>query len=122
MTMRTMKVLVWTAVVTAVTIGMIGAARAEVFDQINTKGNAASAFFDQMTPIDCGDGTTGTVELFVAVNGFAIASRSRQLPDTDTNTVFALMSRSNSCTGDFVVGQTTIDNAFSQTALQRATI
>jgi hypothetical protein len=118
----TMRVLALAASVTATVMGMSGAARAEVFEQLNVKGNSALAFFDQLTPITCADGTTGSVETFVGISAFATVSRSRQLPDTDTNSVFAVASRSDSCTGDFVVGSTTLDDAFTQTALQTATI
>jgi hypothetical protein len=93
-----------------------------VFDHLTLKGNSALTSFDQFTPVACADGSTGTIETFVAVSGFATVSRSLQLPDTNTDSVFALASRSNSCTGDFVVGQTTVDHAFTQTALQTATI
>jgi len=120
--MRTTSVLAFAVSVTATTIGTSGAARAAVFEQLNTKGNSALAFFDQMTPIACADGTTGTEETFVGLSANATVSRSRQLPDTDTKTVFAVASRSDSCTGDFTVGSTTLDNAFTQTALQTATI
>jgi hypothetical protein len=126
MIMRTTRRLVLAAGVTVMTIGgttgTIGAARAEVFEHLATKGNSALAFFDQMTPIACADGTTGTVETFVGISANESVSRSVRLPDTDTNTVFAVASISDSCTGDFVVGSTTLDNAFTQTALQTARI
>jgi hypothetical protein len=45
------------------------------------------------------------------------------MPDTDTNTntIVAVASRSDSCTGNFVVGSTTVGQAFRQIGLERAT-
>jgi len=116
------RVLAWIVASTAMAMVTMGDARAEVIEHLTVRGHSALVSFDELTPHTCADGTEGTLETFVSISGFANVTRSLQMPDTDTNTVVAVASRSDSCTGNFVVGSATLDNAFRQTALQSATI
>jgi hypothetical protein len=115
------RVAISAAVVLATTAGLVRGARAEVIEHLAVKGNSVLISFDQFTPSACADGTEGTIETFVSLSAFSQATRSRQMPDTDTNTIVAVASRSDSCTGDFLVGSTTVDQAFRQVGLLRAT-
>jgi hypothetical protein len=120
-TTRMTRVAISAVAVLAVTVGFVGGARAEVIEHLTVKGNSVLVSFDQLTPNTCADGTEGTVETFVSLSAFSQATRSRQMPDTDTNTIVAVASRSDSCTGNFLVGSTTVDQAFRQDGLQQAT-
>jgi hypothetical protein len=102
--------------------GLSGDARAEVLEKTTFKGAFAFAFFELSTPITCADGTAGTLLTFVDVFGNEQLFRSRALPDQATNAVTVDASRSNSCTGDFVFGTATVNNAFTQSALQSASL
>jgi hypothetical protein len=97
-------------------------ARAEVIEKARFKGNFAFAFFSQDTPITCEDGSAGTLNTTVSVSGNEFVSRSRQFPDTATNTLFINASRFDSCTGIGVFGQAQVDNVFTQDGLQSATM
>ena len=118
--MRMTRVVISAVAVLATTAGVAGGARAEVIEHLTVKGNSVLVSFDQFTPNPCADGTEGTIETFVSLSAFSQATRSRQMPDTDTNTIVAVASRSDSCTGDFLVGSTTVDQAFRQNGLDRA--
>lgn len=119
-TMRMMKVVISAVAVLAITAGFSSGARAEVIEHLSVKGNSVLVSFDRLTPSACADGTQGTFETFVSLSAFSQATRSRQMPDTDTNTIVAVASRSDSCTGNFLVGSTTVDQAFRQIGLERA--
>lgn len=120
-TTRMTRVVISAVAVLATTAGFVGDARAEVIEHLTVKGNSVLVSFDQFTPSACADGTEGTIETFVSLSAFSQATRSRQMPDTDTNTIVAVASRSDSCTGNFLVGSTTVDQAFRQIGLERAT-
>lgn len=112
-----------TAMAVAAVVGGLSAnARAEVLEKTTFKGNSAFTFFEQDTPIPCGDGTTGTFSTEVGITGNQFVSHDRQLPDTANNSVSVFGAHFNSCTdtGDF--GQGTLDNALTQNALQSATM
>jgi hypothetical protein len=117
------RTLTTTTMVVAVTVAGISAhARAEVIEKATFKGNFAFAFFSQETPITCADGSAGTLTITVSVSGNEFVSRSRQFPDTATNTLSASASRSDSCAGTAVFGTAEVANASSQNGLQSATL
>lgn len=118
---RMTKVVVSAVALLAMTAGLANSARAEVIERLRVKGNSVLVSFDQLTPHACADGTEGTIETFVSLSAFSQATKSLQMPDTDTNTIVAVASRSDSCTGDFLVGSTTLDQAFRQDGLKQAT-
>jgi hypothetical protein len=117
------KTLAATALAAMVMVAGISAdAKAEVIEKTTFRGAFAFAFFSQTTPITCADGTSGTIETTASVSGNEFLNRSRTLPDEDVNAVSIVATRFNSCTGEFLFGQATVDNTFTQSALQSATL
>lgn len=95
---------------------------AEVLEKTSFKGKNAFTAFTGSAPITCPDGGAGTLDSLVFLSGFQFVSKSRLLPDEDTNVVFAQLIQFDSCTGEFLNTSGLVADAFQARGLNAASM
>jgi hypothetical protein len=103
-------------------LGGVGSASAKVVDNVHFKGKVAAAVCSATESIACGNGSLGTVERNVFVSGQELFSKTNTFPTVAQNGVFVTIVTNNTCTNEFSASFGSVDNAFSQQAMQSAAL
>jgi hypothetical protein len=105
-----------------VSVARLGGAQAGVLDHQTLKGKAADVEFLASTPETCADGSAGSSDLFVSVDGEESFLSSRQSGQTLINPVSVIVVVSDSCAGtaDLRVGQ--VAGGFNSLSPRKATL
>jgi hypothetical protein len=99
-----------------------GTASAGVLEHQTLKGKATSAEFLISTPETCADGSAGSADQFVAVNGEESFLTSRVSGKTLINAVSVIVVVSDSCTGAATISTGQVSGGFTAVNARRATI
>jgi hypothetical protein len=99
-----------------------GHAHAGVIDHETFKGQFAFANFSIDTPETCADGTAGTLNTFVAVDGNQARTSSRLFPSESVNTVSVFTDTFDTCTGLFTVAFGQVSGGFTVSTTRSATL
>jgi len=108
--------------ITATVLMSAGYGHAGVIDHETFKGTFAFANFSIDTPEPCADGTSGTLNTFVNVNGAESRTSSRLFPSESLDSVGVSASTFDTCTGlaTLVFGQ--VSGGFTPSTTRTATL
>jgi len=95
---------------------------AEVIERNHFKGHAASVVFTNSVPITCADGSSGTLDTLIGLNGAEIVTHSQALPNDQSNVLSVVVIRTDSCAGGLEVLSGSLENGFSFQSLVGASL
>ena len=103
-------------------LAAVGTARAGVLEHQTLKGKAADVEFLISTPETCADGSDGSSDLSVSLNGEDSLITSRQAGNTLINALSVIVVVSDSCTGATSIATGEISGGFNSLTPRRATL
>jgi hypothetical protein len=103
-------------------LAAFGTARAGVLEHQTLKGKAASVEFLKSTPETCADGSDGSADLFVALNGEESFLTSRAAGKTLINALSVIVVVSDSCAGTASLATGQVEGGFDAKTARRATL
>jgi hypothetical protein len=105
-----------------ISLAAVGIASAGVIEHQTLKGKATSAEFLISTPETCADGSDGSSDVFVNVNGEESLVTSSVSGKTLINPVSVSVVVSDSCTGDTTIAAGDMEGGFTAMTPRKATL
>jgi hypothetical protein len=103
-------------------LAAVGTARAGVIEHQTFKGKALDAEFMTSTPETCADGSAGSVDVLVVVDGEEDFTTSNVSGKTFVNAVSAFVVVSDSCTSAVSIATGEVNGGFNAISARKATV